>query len=154
MKPAKSDSWSCTISRPIQRSQEHRGRSTRNARPAGRAGDSQAHQPVREGTFANTDLHERDRRSKYGNARRPEFHRHAVEDTQEGYVIARASDTTTRENCLMSDEWNRTSTMTRRSALGTIVASTVGTAVLATESQQRTGLGLTLSEISHGPLPT
>ena len=25
-----------------------------------------AHQPVREGTFASTDLHERDRRAKYG----------------------------------------------------------------------------------------
>ncbi len=42
----------------------------------------------------------------------------------------------------MSDNRNRNATITRRTALGTIVASTVGTAVLATESQQRTRLGL------------
>jgi arylsulfatase A-like enzyme len=32
-----------------------------------------AHQPVREGTFANTELHERDRRSKYGKHDDPSY---------------------------------------------------------------------------------
>jgi len=33
----------------------------------------EAHQPVREGTFATTDLHERDRRSKYGKQDDPSY---------------------------------------------------------------------------------
>ena len=32
-----------------------------------------AHQPVREGTFANADLHERDRRAKYGKHDDPSY---------------------------------------------------------------------------------
>jgi hypothetical protein len=33
---------------------------------------TQAHEPVREGTFASTDRHERDRRAKFGKQDEPE----------------------------------------------------------------------------------
>ena len=34
---------------------------------------AQAHEPVREGTFSNTDRHERDRRAKFGKHDDPTF---------------------------------------------------------------------------------